>query len=382
MTTHRQQIDSTLVELAEQLHPLVTAKIDLTDLNKLSRQKKLPNQKDICFLLNAMYQYWDDFKYTIDEKERTQAKVLISELREIRNGHAHHQDFSLRDTYRALDTMQRLANLLNLEIKTKLDEQVTALLKEISQPTTRPKEDETPEIKALKQKYAELLEKLPFNEVKQLDLALTHSSYLWQNPYEVHDDNERLEFLGDTVISLVIAHYFYQNNPRYREAELTQVKSSIENNANLARFAQQLKLGNFVKVGKGESQDSYKILSDAFEAVIGAYFLDSGLNAVQAFLTPFIESMLHTPPDSVAQDVSVNQSLNYKNKLQHWAQTKRQNVPEYKSIKAGLQHSPRFTATVIINGKQYGQAEGKNKKEAEQNAAFKACKQLGLVAKS
>ncbi|WP_017303862.1 ribonuclease III [Spirulina subsalsa] len=377
MTTHRQQIDSILLELADQLYPIVTGKIDQKDLEKLKCYQS--NQKDICFLLKAMDQYWNNFKEIIPQQDQKQARFLISELREIRNDHAHQEDFSLRDTYRALDSIQRFASILKLDLETKLEEQVTALLKEISQPPTRPKEDETPEIKALKQKYAELLEKLPFNEVKQLDLALTHASYLWQNPYEVHDDNERLEFLGDTVIALVIAHYFYCNNPRYREAELTQVKSNIENNANLARFAKQLKLRDFVKVGKGESQESEKVLSDAFEAVMGAYFMDSGLNAVQQFLTPFIESMFQSFPDSVAQDVSVAQSLNYKNKLQHWAQTKRQNLPEYKSTKLGSEHSPKFTVTVMISGKQYGQAEGKTKKEAQQNAAFKACRRLGLI---
>lgn len=379
MTMYREMIDQDLLDLRDELYHLVTQKIDDKLLDQIRRKNKLSQDQDICFLLTAIDEYWHNFKEIIDEKDQAEAKFLLSQIRHIRNRHAHQDNFDLRDTFRALDKIERLTHILRLKIRTKLEEQCTELFKQIGQSFNHPTEEQTPENQVLTQAYAALLEKLPFRNVKMLDLALTHASYFYENPHQVDDDNERLEFLGDTVIGLVIAHHFYQNNPRNREAQLTQAKISVENNANLARFAKTLNLEKFVKVGNGNNPANDKILADTFEALLGAYFLDSGLEAVAKFMAPFIESMGEVLMSVDSTQNSMAQSQNHKQKLQHWAQTKQKSLPTYEVVKSGLPHSPTFIATVIVGNKQYGKAQGKNKKQAEQQAALDACKRLGLT---
>ncbi|MEA5421392.1 ribonuclease III [Spirulina sp. CCNP1310] len=378
MTMYREMIDQDLLDLRDELYHLVINKIDPESLDEIRRKNKLSQDQDICFLLTAIEQYWHDFKEIIDEKDQTEAKLLLSQIRHIRNRHAHQDDFDLRDTFRALDKIERLTHILRLKIRTKLEEQCTELFKQIAQSLNEPIQEPVPDNQGLTEAYAPLLKELPFRNVKMLDLALTHASYFYENPHQVDDDNERLEFLGDTVIGLIIAHYFYQKNPRHREAQLTQAKISVENNLNLARFAKILNLEKFVKVGHGNNPANEKILADTFEAVLGAYFIDSGLEAVTKFMAPFIESMadLSAPLDS--RQNSMAQGSNYKQKLQHWTQTKQKSLPNYEVVKSGLPHSPIFIATVMVGNKQYGKAQGKTKKQAEQQAAFDACKRLGL----
>lgn len=378
MTMYREMIDQDLLDLRDELYHLVIDKIDPESLDQIRRKNKLSQDQDICFLLTAIDEHWHNFKEIIDEKDQAEAKFLLAQIRHIRNHHAHQDNFDLRDTFRALDKIERLTHILRLKIRTKLEEQCTELFKQIGQNLNHPTEEQTPENQGLTQAYAVLLEKLPFRNVKMLDLALTHASYFYEHPHQVDGDNERLEFLGDTVIGLVIAHHFYQNNPRNREAQLTQAKISVENNVNLARFAKTLNLEKFVKVGNGNNPANDKILADTFEAILGAYFLDSGLEAVAKFIAPFIESMseISTLVDS-AQN-SMPQGQNHKQKLQHWAQTKQKSLPKYEVVKSGLPHSPIFTVTVMVGNKQYGKAQGKNKKQAEQQAAFDACKRLNL----
>ncbi|TVQ60149.1 MAG: ribonuclease III [Spirulina sp. DLM2.Bin59] len=379
MTIYRERIDQDLMNLRDELYHLVTHQIEAEALNQLRRKNKLSQDQDICFLLRAIDECWDDFKAIIAQKHQEEAKFLLAQIRNIRNRHAHQYNFSLLDTYRALDDMQRFTNFLNLQIAKELAEQCTELLKQISQHLNQPQEHEASEIKKLKQTYSELLKKLPFNDVKQLDLALTHSSYLYENPHQIDDDNERLEFLGDTVIGLVVAHYFYENNPRYRESQLSQSKAKVENNLNLARFAQGLNLGQFIKVGNGENSETEKILADAFEAVIGAYFLDSGLAAVTKFMTPLIKSMGDL---SIAVDPTQsvkNSAKNYKQKIADWAKIQQKTLPKYEVIQSGIAHKPMFMATVIVGDTWYGTAQANKKKQAEQQAAFDACKRLNLL---
>ncbi len=217
----------------------------------------------------------------------------------------------------------------------------------------------------------------PFRNPALLRRALTHSSYLNEHP-QVVEDNERLEFLGDAILGFVISDFLYHHYPEMSEGQLTHLRSALVDGKQLAKFATALALGEQMLLGKGAAvkdggRQNQKLLSSTFEAIIGAYFLDSGIKAVCDFLEPLFKP--------VAEGIVATQSdVNFKSVFQKWAQTNIGNNPQYFIINEfGPEHDKEFTAEVCVGGKIFGIGKGHGKQAAEKSAAKAALKKIGLV---
>lgn len=203
--------------------------------------------------------------------------------------------------------------------------------------------------------------------------ALIHRSFLEQNT-EYEDSNERLEFLGDAVLSVVTAEYLYRKFPDEDEGFLTKARANFVNKLALADAAESINLLEFLLVGKNLSvnfsQNFKTITADAFEAIIGAIFLDSGLDDAKKFvlevlIEPYARAGIHLIDE------------NFKSQLLEYAQAKRLDAPVYSMNKEeGPHHDKTFTMQVMIGDKIYGIGKGKSKKYAEQNAAEEALKKI------
>ena len=203
--------------------------------------------------------------------------------------------------------------------------------------------------------------------------ALTHSSYA--NEGKKHGrNNERLEFLGDSVLSVIVAKHLFLKYKDIPEGELTKLRASLVCEKALDVFAQQLGLGEYLRHGKGEEMTGGRnrpsILADAFEAVIAALYLDGGYQAAQTFVLSFIPENLDVK--------SANQLADYKTTLQEIIQQNREEKIEYVlADEKGPDHAKVFTAEVLLNSNVIGVGEGSSKKQAEQNAAKEALKLMG-----
>ncbi len=197
--------------------------------------------------------------------------------------------------------------------------------------------------------------------------ALTHRSYAFEQ--ELGVNNERLEFLGDAVLGLVVTDMAYNDFPEMPEGELAKLRAAIVNMSALADVARDLGLGDFILLGKGEEmsggRDKASILADALEAILGALYLDQGLGVARAF----IERLFR--PRMVAY-VRGEGERDYKTILQELASADLHAMPEYKISDEGPDHEKEFTATVFLAGKAWGSGMGRSKKEAEQQAAHEA----------
>jgi ribonuclease-3 len=196
--------------------------------------------------------------------------------------------------------------------------------------------------------------------------ALTHSSYA--NEHKV-PDNERLEFLGDSVLSLIVSSFLFKTFPHYSEGDLAKLKSIIVSTQILASFSGQLQLDSYIKLGTGEKrgkgQTKPNIKEDLFEAFIGAYYLNFGLEKTANLVEPLIK-------DNLAEINHQFTLINAKNNLQEFLQS-RGLFPEYRTIKdEGPPHQRRFTVEVLVEGRSYGIGEGHSIKEAQNKAAFEA----------
>jgi ribonuclease-3 len=214
---------------------------------------------------------------------------------------------------------------------------------------------------------------LHFSNISLLTRALTHRSYLNENPRAL-EDNERLEFLGDAVLDFIVGAWVYHRFPEMPEGDLTKMRSALVRNEQLAAFARKLDLGRALRLGHGEyvsgghSRDG--LLGSTFEAVIGAIYLDSGLDAVESFVNPMLEaeresvlSRIHDP----------------KSQLQEWAQSQKMGAPHYKTVSmSGPDHAKHFDVEVEIAGKVVGHGHGTSKHIAEHVAAQNALTLLGL----
>jgi ribonuclease III len=198
-------------------------------------------------------------------------------------------------------------------------------------------------------------------------LALTHRSYAFEN--ELPANNERLEFLGDAVLGVVVTDMAFGEFPEMPEGELAKLRAAIVNMSALADAARDLGLGRFVLLGRGEEmsggRDKSSILADALEAVLGAVYLDRGLPAARKL----IERVFR--PRMVAY-VRGEGERDYKTILQELASAEARSVPEYRIRERGPDHQKEFTATVFLAGKELGTGIGRSKKEAEQQAAHQA----------
>ncbi len=213
----------------------------------------------------------------------------------------------------------------------------------------------------------------PINNTSYYIQALMHRSYLEQNDeYDV--SNERLEFLGDSVLSLIVAEYLFDAFPEKDEGFLTKVRAKIVNRLALADAAETINLVEFLLVSKNISNSfdngSKTILSDALEALIGAIYLDNGLDSAKVF----IQKILIQP--NLKEGLYLIDE-NYKSQLLEFAQANKMESPTYVVIKEeGPQHNRVFTVKVTIGSRDYGFGKGKNKKSAEQKAAQEALDKL------
>jgi ribonuclease-3 len=207
-----------------------------------------------------------------------------------------------------------------------------------------------------------------------LVLAFTHRSYLNEHKGELAQHNERLEFLGDSVLGLVLADYLYHRLPGHPEGELSQLRAQLVDAAACAHYMQKLDLSQYILLGKGEQLGEGKaktsILADVFEALVGACFLDGGLTVARALLTVHFDAEFETAIG--------NPLRNYKAELQDYSQKKWQKAPVYKIVQeAGPDHAKVFHVIVLVNEHETGLGIGPSKKEAEQRAALEALTKLG-----
>lgn len=214
-----------------------------------------------------------------------------------------------------------------------------------------------------------------FKNSALLQQALTHRSHVNENPGV--EDNERLEFLGDAVLNFVSGNFLFWRYPDQPEGKLTALRSQLVDQTQLAKFAIALDLGTQMRLGKGADRDGGRtnpnLLSSAFEAVIGAYFLDcnSDVAKVRQYVEPFFES--------VCGRQSAIATINFKSRFQEWALANGSDNPQYVILsESGPDHDKKFLAEAQVSGKAYGRGVGNKKQEAEKNAAKNALEKLGL----
>lgn len=210
-----------------------------------------------------------------------------------------------------------------------------------------------------------------FNDLELLETALTHSSYANENNMHISKCNERLEFLGDTVINLVVSQYLYNKYPFYPEGELTKIRAKVVCERSLAYAARNIDLGKYLFLGKGEESTGGRqrdsILADASESVTGAIFLDSNFDTVNEFLLTNFES------DIVQAVAKGDLFIDYKTELQEKIQKVSRGKLEYIVAKEeGPDHNKLFYMDVCIDNQPIGSGIGRNKKDAEQMAAKEA----------
>ncbi|RAK23339.1 RNAse III [Anoxybacillus vitaminiphilus] len=224
-------------------------------------------------------------------------------------------------------------------------------------------------------KFKQLQEKIGifFTNEKLLIQAFTHSSYVNEHRKRPHDDNERLEFLGDAVLELTISQYLFKKFPNMSEGELTKLRASIVCEPSLVKFANALSFGELVLLGRGEEltggRERPALLADVFEAFIGALYLDQGMEAVVQFLEKTIFPKINEGAFSHVMD--------YKSQLQELVQRDGIGVIEYTILQEkGPAHNKEFVSRVSLNGEELGIGVGRSKKEAEQQAAQMALEKL------
>lgn len=218
---------------------------------------------------------------------------------------------------------------------------------------------------------------LHFSDWLLLSRALTHRSYLNEHP-EALEDNERLEFLGDAVLDFVVGAWLYNRYPEMPEGDLTRMRSALVHTEQLAEFAAQLNIGPALRLGHGEVQAGGRerpaLLCDAFEALIGALYLDGGIPAVDRFIGPILER--------TADDLLINRGIeDPKSMLQEWSQAQGWGAPQYVTNSAsGPDHLKTFEVSVYIRGELKGSGSGPSKQAAAKAAARAALQALGIRA--
>ncbi len=208
----------------------------------------------------------------------------------------------------------------------------------------------------------------PFRDSEMLRQALTHKSFSQEHPNQP-GNNERLEFLGDAILTFLCGEFLFQQFPDYAEGDLTVLRAALVDKTQLAAFAKLLELGQQLRLSRGIEQSggrtNLRLLSSAFEALVGAYYLDHGANleSLRQYLIPFFLYGL-------ANRTTSGTLLNVKSKLQEWSLATHGIIPEYLIVAAtGPDHAKQFTAEVRISGQLYGQGKGCSKQAAEKEAA-------------
>jgi len=219
---------------------------------------------------------------------------------------------------------------------------------------------------------ATLLEmlKISFNDLSLLEQAMVHSSYLNENPSYVPFSNERLEFLGDAILGFIVAEKLYQDFPDLTEGEMTRLRSVLVRRDTLARLARDVRLGDYLYLGKGEEASGGRHKSanlvGAMEAMVAAVFLDQGLTITRELVIKLFDEELQ-------KVIRQGAEVDYKSQLQELIQSRYQSTPDYRLIEAtGPDHDKRFTVEVMLGDTVLGRGSGKSKKMAETEAARSA----------
>jgi ribonuclease-3 len=217
---------------------------------------------------------------------------------------------------------------------------------------------------------------LPFKDFLLLSRALTHRSYLNEHTDAV-EDNERLDFLGDAVLDFIVGAWLYNRYPEMPEGDLTRMRSALVYNDQLAVFGRQIQLGNAMRLGRGEAQaggrDRSTLLCDTFEAVIGALYLDAGIEAVLDFVCPLL--------DVAAEEILISRKAeDPKSMFQEWSQSEGHGAPKYviRSVD-GPDHSRTFAVDAVAGDQVYGSGHGASKQTAAKAAARDALIKLGRL---
>lgn len=218
------------------------------------------------------------------------------------------------------------------------------------------------------------MNKLPeIKNKKLLEEALTHRSYLNEVKEKI-PSNERLEFLGDSILSFIVSSYLFEKYPDFNEGKLTNLRSLLVNTKMLANLAKDCDLGSGLRLSKGEEESGGRnnpsLLADTFEAFLGALFLDSGLEEVKSFI-------FSTVIPQADEFIQKNAFKDPKSRLQEYIQSKKQGSPHYKvTNEEGPAHARKFTVGVYVNEELLGEGNGKSKQEAEEQAASAALSKL------
>jgi ribonuclease-3 len=217
-----------------------------------------------------------------------------------------------------------------------------------------------------------LLEELGIEIEPQLyELALTHRSYAYEQGGLPH--NERLEFLGDAVLGVVVTEYLYRRYPDFAEGRLAKLRAAVVNAHSLADVARGLGLGGELRLGKGElatgGQDKHSILADSLEAVFGAVLISAGRDAADRLLHRLFDPLVDAA-------VTMGAGLDWKTSLQELCASLDLGLPHYRVSETGPDHDKRFTAAVVVGEQRFGEGRGTSKKQAEQRAAETAFTEL------
>lgn len=215
--------------------------------------------------------------------------------------------------------------------------------------------------------------KISINDLSLLNLAFTHRSYANETNEDV-DTNERLEFLGDSVLGMCVADWLFRKLPAKQEGDFSKIKSVVVSEDSLAQIARSLHIDRYLLIGKGEENSGGRqkkaLLADCMEALFAACYLDSGFDAAKEFVMRYLSQQIQAVLDD-------DYHRDYKTSLQEYMQKRWRKVPTYTLVKrTGPEHDFTFHMEVDVNGSVYGPAKGRNKKEAEQRAAKLAYDQL------
>lgn len=213
-----------------------------------------------------------------------------------------------------------------------------------------------------------------FRDLSNLEKALVHGSYVNENPGLALASNERLEFLGDAVLGLVVAEKLYRDNHDFDEGKMTSLRAVLVRQETLARVAEAINLGDYLYLGKGEEAGGGRHkpanLASALEAVIAAVFLDQGLAKTRDCILRLLDAELE-------KAVSQGRGTDYKSELQHLIQARKQETPTYQVVEAiGPEHGKTFTVEVRLGNVLLGTGSGKSKKAAETEAARSALERM------
>ncbi len=211
-----------------------------------------------------------------------------------------------------------------------------------------------------------------FSDPDLLERALTHKSYANENKVPYH--NERMEFLGDSVLNLIVSEYLMRSCPASTEGDLSRLRAAVVSEPALAAIARTIGLGGYILLGRGEEQtggrDKDSLLADCLEALIASVYLDTGKDSAEAFVLRFFEEVMK-------KTCSSRGTLDYKTELQELCQERLKQLPEYRiAAETGPDHRKQFEVEVWVNGRLSGRGTGRSKKEAEQKAAKEALKRL------